>query len=184
MDVGSYKASIVPSLDDFERIDRDVFTLSPKIFEFLKRLYPEGYSFLVCQLEQNRAYHPFAYQHGTLPNGRLFIPTIHFHQHEEEGEEWKQTPNFAPMFRRAGINDRHWRGREKRKMHGVDWDHHIFCWNRPLLTMPDAFDHQKTSVRKPSAQEVQSRVPCRLEELNHLYCYTVSNYHENHDLVC
>ncbi len=81
--VGSYNASIVETLRDFKRLDEEVFDVASGLLEFLERKYGDsGLGFIVCQLKSgNHTYHPFAYTHHQHPNGRLFIPTMHYHPH-------------------------------------------------------------------------------------------------------
>jgi hypothetical protein len=96
--VGSYDASIVPSVSDFDRLDARVFTLNPSLGQVLRQNYgtiqgtPVG--FIVCKLRSGaHTYHPFAYSHAR-PNNRLFVPTRHFHPHDgsrffhADGDDW------------------------------------------------------------------------------------------------
>ena len=83
IEVGSYRVSVVNSLDDFKYVSEEVFTLDPDVASYLKNFYSNGYSFLVCNLKPNAKYHPFAYVHNTLSGGNLFIPTRHFHLDEK-----------------------------------------------------------------------------------------------------
>lgn len=87
--VGGYICSIVPALDDFDRIDQSVFVLPKNTAELLKKTYPEGYSFIVCQFGQRVSAHPIAYTHVMHSSGKLFIPTFHGHDGEKAG-----TPTF------------------------------------------------------------------------------------------
>lgn len=78
--VGSYLASIVPSFDDFVRIDRTVFDVNDDLFPILAKNYKENFGFIICLLEEgNHTYHPFAYTHLMKDKNRLFIPTRHYH---------------------------------------------------------------------------------------------------------
>jgi hypothetical protein len=80
-DVGSYRASIVPSFDDFDRLDASVFTLSPAIGDVLRQTYGSEFGYIVCMLRGgNHTYHPFAYSHNVL-GSTLFVPTLHEHGH-------------------------------------------------------------------------------------------------------
>jgi len=75
--VGSYQASIVESLVDFERLDTS-FRLNPTVKEILQEHYPQ-FGFIVCQLlEGKKDYEPFAYRHKTI-GGKVFVPTRHYH---------------------------------------------------------------------------------------------------------
>lgn len=90
--VGGYTCSVVPSLDDFDRIDQNVFVLPKNTAELLKKTYPEGYSFIVCQFGQKVSAHPIAYTHVMHSSGKLFIPTFHGHDGEKAG-----TPKFSEV---------------------------------------------------------------------------------------
>ncbi len=77
--VGSYNVSVVPTLDDLQRVDTTVFSLSPDTARLLRGHYSYGYAFVVAQLKQSGAYHPLAYTHDVAASGQLFVPTRHGH---------------------------------------------------------------------------------------------------------
>jgi len=75
--VGSYQASIVNSLADFDRLDTS-FRLNPTVKNILETHYPH-FGFIVCQLlEGKNDYEPFAYTHQIVGD-KVFIPTRHYH---------------------------------------------------------------------------------------------------------
>jgi hypothetical protein len=81
--VGSYLASIVPSFDDFMRIDRSIFDVNNDLIPLLAKHYQTGFGFIICLLDEGKhMYHPFAYTHKLKENNRLFIPTRHYHPGE------------------------------------------------------------------------------------------------------
>jgi hypothetical protein len=77
-EVGSYLVSIASSLDDLDRVNPAVFTLSPEALATLAD-YTDGFAFVVAQLRESGNFHPLAYTHPTPPQGHLFIPTRHEH---------------------------------------------------------------------------------------------------------
>lgn len=77
--VGGYSCTIVPTLEDFARVSKDVFYLPPDIEAILKEHYPHGFSFVVCLFDGNVRAHPIAYSSARLSNGHLFVPTRHAH---------------------------------------------------------------------------------------------------------
>jgi len=79
--VGSYELTVVPSLDEFSRVDASVFSLDPSLGRMLRKFYGGiSFSFLVCKLVHGGKQHPFAFVHDMFPGqGRLFVPTRHFH---------------------------------------------------------------------------------------------------------
>jgi hypothetical protein len=89
--VGAYVCSLVPTLEDFSRIDASVFTLPPTTEELLTKNYPNGYSFVVCQFDKVVSDQPIAYVHEKRADGSLFIPTFHGH---EEPEGFQETTGF------------------------------------------------------------------------------------------
>lgn len=96
--VGGYSCSIVPSLADFDRINPDVFVLPKNTAELLKKTYPEGYSFIVCQFEREVNEHPIAYTHP-MRDGKLFIPTFHGHDGGDDFERRRQSVRRGPANR-------------------------------------------------------------------------------------
>lgn len=82
-EVGSYVASKVPNHSAFESLDKDKFRVKEEVLKYLKQTYPKGYSFIAFALEPNKSYHPFAYSHLAPKDGKMFIPTMHFHSHKK-----------------------------------------------------------------------------------------------------
>jgi hypothetical protein len=126
VDVGSYKASIVPGVDDFDALDRDEFPLKKEVQRFLQTTYPSGMSFVVCRLQESKTYHPFGYVH-VLPRTGMFIPTMHYHDHSND-PEWDGSASDM-----KSTND------------PEDWDHFIYCYNGGNLNLfnPSRPDHQQ-----------------------------------------
>jgi hypothetical protein len=77
--VGGYNCTIVPTMNDFNRLAENVFSLPSDIEEVLKDHYSSGFSFIVCAFQHEVKAHPIAYTSGRLPDGSLFIPTRHAH---------------------------------------------------------------------------------------------------------
>lgn len=83
--VGSYRVSVVPSINELENIDENIFVLS----DGLKNILAEHYNgvewgFIVFVLATDRKeYHPFAWSHNLL-NGQIYIPTRHYHNHQDD----------------------------------------------------------------------------------------------------
>jgi hypothetical protein len=82
--VGSYHASVVPSLDDFDRLDASLLRVPANVGALLAATYAgRPFGFIVCALREGAAaYHPFAYSHALETAGTLFVPTLHAHEHE------------------------------------------------------------------------------------------------------
>jgi hypothetical protein len=135
IDVGSYRASIIPSIDDFDRLDRNVFQISPEFITLLKEHYARGFGFIICQLKTgNHLYHPFAYTHALADNGKLFVPTRHFHDHLMNA--------FVPMRHFTQDN---W----EKQGRGADWDHILYSPVTNLdTTQADGYDFINTKSIK------------------------------------
>ena len=96
--IGSYQASIVPSLDDFDRLNTNILRVNPEVASLLRKTYDSEFGFLVCQLKRgNHQYHPFAYTHSIHSNRLLFVPTLHYHLGEKgSSADWDHTI-YSPM---------------------------------------------------------------------------------------
>lgn len=84
--VGSYYASIIPSINHINLIDKTVFgVINPGIIQLLRKYYSKNYGFVICKLKSGvHEYHPFAYSHKIQDSGKLFVPTRHQHHGEQE----------------------------------------------------------------------------------------------------
>jgi hypothetical protein len=174
-EVGSYQASIVPTFKDFSRIRQDVFVIKPELQQFLQQQYPHSFSFVVCQLKKSAKYHPFAYMHNMLPSGKLFIPTVHWHEHSVSHEMEKPflaTSRTLPQPQRFT----------------TDWDHEIYCFNSTLTQPPRAFQVGQLAslenlVYDRSRNRLQlEKLPQQIRHLNHVSAYKIKHYSYNHDL--
>jgi hypothetical protein len=108
--VGAYEASFVPSVADFERLDRR-FRLPEKTWSSLPQY--RDFAFAVFKLRRGRHdVHPMAFTFRAQDEGRLFFPTMHIHDgevHEEAefhhtlycqglrmgGKAWTESPKIA-----------------------------------------------------------------------------------------
>jgi hypothetical protein len=79
-DVGSYNVSIVPTINEFNRLNPDYFTIDPTIPHVIERNYDSSFGYLVCKLRRGQhSYHPLAYTHQVHKDRLLFVPTLHIH---------------------------------------------------------------------------------------------------------
>lgn len=80
--VGSYIATIVPSVSEFRRLDTNHFTINDEVSAMLSRQYDPTFGFIVCKLRiGSHRYHPFAYTHYIHDSHHVFVPTYHYHPH-------------------------------------------------------------------------------------------------------
>lgn len=136
--VGSFEASFVPALKDFERLDAR-FRLPPGTWEKLP--FYKDHGFAVFKLKPNMALlHPMAFSFPRADASALFFPTVHIHDglvHEQAefnhrlyaqvgdkhipvAERWHESPAHAQtkvdIKRSAGliVGDQHLYCREMR----------------------------------------------------------------------
>lgn len=83
-EVGSYSVSVAPAIKDLARFDPQVFKINPEVFKILEKQYPKDYGFLICQLNESKAYHPFAYIHEAVSSEITHVPTLHYHISEDD----------------------------------------------------------------------------------------------------
>jgi len=117
VEVGNFVASFVPSVDDFERLDKR-FRLPKSTWGKLP-MYRD-YGFAVFQLKSEaESVHPMAFTFPTrMPDGPLFFPTVHIHDGEVHAKAdfdhtlylqpkdasqmlprgWEESPQPAGMF--------------------------------------------------------------------------------------
>jgi hypothetical protein len=78
---GHYQYSIVPGLDQLGQLDQNVFDLKnvPELEKLLGMYSKNNFGFLVFILDKGVDYKPFIYTSSVLSDGKLFIPTMHYH---------------------------------------------------------------------------------------------------------
>jgi len=163
--VGSYTASTV-SLEELAHLndeDKAFYVIDSSTIDFIRANYPKGYKFVLCRLDQQKEYHPFGFIHGSLPDGALFVPTMHYHQHAEVTDS--RGANFS---------------KKPKRPHDPDWDHVIYFWNARPKDISWVTD--KTTSTKPPRDLQLDKLPA-LPELKCLTAIKVTYYSGNHDLA-
>jgi hypothetical protein len=98
---GSYLVSIAPQLEDLMRLDMSLFEMTPELMQFFGSHYTPEFSYLCCVLKEGtQEYEPLCYSHPIHSSSKLFVPTLHYHNH-------------------GGRVD----------THAADWDHLIYSVN-------------------------------------------------------
>jgi hypothetical protein len=77
-DVGSFEASFVPSMRDFQRLD-DRFRLSEDVWNGLGDYADWGFAVFRLKGGKRKTIHPMAFRFLTRDDRRLFFPTVHVH---------------------------------------------------------------------------------------------------------
>lgn len=90
---GSYYVSIAPQLEDLLRLNTSVFDLTPEIYQFFGQHYTREFSYLCCVLRPGmKGYEPLCYSHPLHSSGKMFLPTLHYHNHgdhiETDNADW------------------------------------------------------------------------------------------------
>ena len=177
--VGSYLASIAPRIEDFSKLS-DTFVISPQVLEFVAKHYPVDYSFVVCKLDKQKEYHPFGFCHGKLTNKQMFIPTMHFHEQQQNDEvKLPDTPNFR------GSEDNSSRSRvlvRAARRWGPDWDHEIYTMNSSVSSLHNAWSHQTTKSPLVDFTKLPS-VLSDFQDWSAIKITPENFYQRNHDLA-
>jgi hypothetical protein len=84
---GSYLVSIAPTIEDLLRLDMKVFALTPELYTFFGKHYTREFSYICCVLKEGlESYEPLCYSHPLHSSGKLFVPTLHYHNHGGKAE--------------------------------------------------------------------------------------------------
>lgn len=172
--VGSYSVSLVPNLLAFDKVNYKHFNLSPEVKTLLKQYYSKSYGFIVCQLRQDAEYHPFGYTHELREDGKLFIPTRHFHGNAG-GENlfvYNEAQTRMPyddyddavddlgqyLTQTMSDNDPYLQHSLKRSSlphtADVDWDHSIYILNYSRVLHDDRYKRDYMEVKPASADRL------------------------------
>jgi hypothetical protein len=83
LDHGSYRVSIAPTVQDLFRLDTTVFHLTPDLYQFFEKHYTSEFGYLCCVLKPGViTYEPLCYSHALHSTKKLFVPTLHYHNHD------------------------------------------------------------------------------------------------------
>jgi len=89
--VGNYFVSVATSLEDLDKINPEVFTLScdEELKKMFEKEYKANFHYIVCVMKENSTFHPLGYVHERMQ--KMFIPTMHYHGHMETNPDWDHT---------------------------------------------------------------------------------------------
>lgn len=176
--IGSYKASIVPNFAAFDKLQYNQYCLSLEVKQLLKQHYATDYGFIVCILRHNAEYHPFGYVHELRSDGKLFVPTRHFHSYDGSANPFQYTEAQTHIpdehyDRELDVIEKHMaqtiteddpyiqhtmRHGNVREIARVDWDHSIYILNHNRIVRD--IHYQKKCM------EITSADPGRLYNIN------------------
>jgi hypothetical protein len=119
---GSYLVSIAPKLEDLLRLNTNVFELTPDLYKFFGTHYSREFSYLCCVLKEGmEAYEPLCYSHPMHSSGKLFVPTMHYHNHE--GRIETDTADWDHLIYSVGTSERANLGFLSNYENEVAWSH-------------------------------------------------------------
>jgi hypothetical protein len=142
---GSYLVSICETLDDLNRVDPTVFTLPPSIFPFFAKHYNSQFGYLVCRLKEGKhEYEPLCYSHDVLMENKVFVPTLHYHDH----------------------------GNGSVKTDAADWDHAIYSCGTTKQANQEYMSYKENKLlwnRFPEEFQLGTHQPVRCAEITGSY---------------
>ena len=119
---GSYLVSIAPTLEDLLRLNRNVFDLTPEVFHFFGKNYNREFSYICCVLKKgSEAYEPLCYSHPLHSSGKLFVPTLHYHKHDEK--VYTESADWDHSIYSVGTEEKANRGFTSNYYNDVNWSH-------------------------------------------------------------
>ena len=121
---GSYRYSVANCIDDIKRIDQGVFDIKSDLQELLKSYSNKNFGFLICIIDKNVDYTPFAYITDIVDN-KFFIPTKHYHEHNHNkisSSYFKQGDFASTLIENRGILS----PQNNNNDITDDWDHSIY----------------------------------------------------------
>ena len=141
---GSYLVSVAETLQDLKRVNPTLFDLPPDILPFFATHYTSEFGYLVCKLKEGKHdYEPLCYSHSLLSNGKLFVPTLHYHDHG----------NGA-------------------KTDTADWDHKIYSIGTTKMANREYLSYKENKLlwkRFPEAYRIGTDRPVRCAEIEGNY---------------
>jgi hypothetical protein len=105
---GSYLVSIAPTLEDLFRLDASVFDFSQELYDFFGKNYSREFGYLCCKLKEgSQDYEPICYSHPLHSCGKLFVPTLHYHNHDgaidTKNADWDHLIYSAGTLKEANL---------------------------------------------------------------------------------
>ena len=142
---GSYLVSIAPQLEDLFRLDKTLFHLTPELFQFFAKHYNREFSYVCCVLKPGtKEYDPLCYSHPLHSSGKLFVPTLHYHNHG--GKIHTDSADWDHLIYSVGTEEKANRGYSSNYSNNVDWSH-----------FPD--EYQKMNVSSIRCAEIRGYHP-------------------------
>lgn len=142
---GSYLVSIAPQIEDLFRLEKTLFALTPELYQFFARHYNREFGYLCCVLKAGtKEYEPLCYSHPLHSSGRLFVPTLHYHNHG--GHVHTDSADWDHLIYSVGTEEKANRGYSSNYYNTVDWS-------------PFPPEYQKINVSSIRCAEISGHYP-------------------------
>ena len=117
---GSYLVSIAPQIEDLMRLEKSLFSFTPEMFEFFAKHYNREFSYICCVLKPGiQKYEPLCYSHDIHSSGRLFVPTLHYHDHGSHIDT--HNADWDHLIYSVGTEEKANRGYTSNYYNNVNW---------------------------------------------------------------
>lgn len=118
---GSYLVSIAPQIEDLLRLDMSIFEFTPELFQFFAKHYNRQFSYICCVLKPGtKEYEPLCYSHPIHSSNKLFVPTLHYHNHG--GHIDTHHADWDHLIYSVGTEEKANRGYSSNYYNKVDWN--------------------------------------------------------------
>ena len=142
---GSYLVSICETIQDLARVNPTIFKLPPSIFSFFAKHYSSQFGYLVCRLKEGKhEYEPLCYSHEVVEHKKLFVPTLHYHDHGDGNIQTEE----------------------------ADWDHKIYSCGTTKMANREYMSYKENKLlwkRFPVEFQLGSNRPIRCAEIEGHY---------------
>jgi hypothetical protein len=138
---GSYRYTIVPNIEQFKNVQNNVFDVDLSCLDYMKKYYSKKFEFIVCILDKDAEYSPFAYVHD-VDQKRLFVPTRHYHTH--------------PGGTNFGFDNKG----------GIDWDHSIYT-----IDNSDIVEKWNDGGKNTFDRNIKTRNSQKIPDIPNFYTY-------------
>jgi hypothetical protein len=96
--------------------------MTPELYQFFGNHYNREFSFLCCKLKRGtEAYEPLCYSHPMHSSGKLFVPTMHYHVHDNEVDT--DTADWDHTIYSVNTEEKANRGYTSNYYNNVNWSH-------------------------------------------------------------
>lgn len=174
--VGSYSVSVAPSIQDLDLLNTSIFSLPLDLKHMLEATYGPSVSnipfgFLCCKLQPGlQTYEPIAYSHKRPYSNKLFVPTKHYHAHQNQREVggYSYFGNEHPVPIQSQNQDE------------PHWDHIVYS----IQTSPDEAHRSNAYPKQPNSLDL-TRLPkeYQFSQGDIVHCWEKKGRWRNVDLL-